>query len=159
MFFGGYTLIKGKDSLVYHRHQHSIGYKAWIVAHFNGCLAELFRKVTYGFICLVACCKPTDYLHQRHQWHRVEEVHPNEPIRSPGHRSESGDIYGRGVGGKDRMWAKQSVEFLERRCLSIEILKDCLDDEVAVCKVSNLSGGGNSPKCGLALRSGHFTFL
>ena len=71
-----------------------------------------------------------DHLDERHDRHRIHEVHPDEAVRAPGRRGQARDRDRRRVGGEDRVRPADPVELAEELLLDGLVLDDGLDDDV-----------------------------
>ncbi len=77
-----------------------------------------------------------DHLDQPHPRRRIEEVHPDNPLRplQSGRHRRHGQR--RRVGGKDAAVTDDRLEFAQQAALDVEVLDDRLDHEPAAGKVS-----------------------
>ena len=78
----------------------------------------------------VARLQATDNFHQRHQRHRVEEVHANKAVGAPGDGGQLGDGNGRGVGGNDHIRANHGFDLLDDLDLEIVVFGGRLDHQL-----------------------------
>jgi len=128
----GQALAQRENCLVDHRTQHAVNHEPRAVAHLHRRLADGLRHFINRSIGLVRGLQTSNQFHQRHHWHRVEEVHADHAIRALGRGRELGDRNRRGVAGQQRLRLGDGIELREDLELEIEILGRCLDDEVAV---------------------------
>ena len=86
----------------------------------------------------------TDDFHQRHFFHRAEEVDADEVFLLLHAFGEAGDRQRGGVGTQYRIGFDHVFHFLEHLVLELGVLEHGLDDEVHAFQVRRIGGGGDA---------------
>ncbi len=88
--------------------------------------------------------QPADDFKQAHQRDRVEEVHPDHPVRPSRGGPDAGDRDGRGIGGQDRFGSCAPVELFKDAELGFRILSCGFNDQVNLSRGPEIGRSGDT---------------
>ena len=138
------------------RHQDAVDDEPGPVGRDDDLFAERRAELADGGFGRVTRVARPDELDERHDRHRAEEVHPDEPLAAvAGDRfGQSVDRDRRGVRGEDRFRARDRVELPPQGRLDGEVLEDGFDDQVDVGDARELGAGFDAGEGGVTLVPG-----
>src|SRR5882672_6869273 len=129
-FGRGDALVHAEDRFVDHRHQYAIRNEPRRVIHFNRSLSQRLYDFHGSLYGVVRRLLSTYYLDEFHDGHGIHEMHPDDPVGTPGLLGDFRDRNRRSVGREDRAFRGQTIQALEDIELDIGILRRSLDPEL-----------------------------
>ena len=140
----GDALLQGEDRFVDHRAQDAVDGEAGAVLGSDRHLADPLGEFHRLGVGIVGGLQAADQFEQRHQRHRIEEVHADEAVRAVCRGGEFRDRDRRGVGGDQRARLQRGAEVFENLDLEVLVLGRGLDHEVAIRKLRLVGGAGDA---------------
>src|SRR6267142_6104 len=126
------ALVYAEDRFVDHRHQHAVRHESRRVIHFNRSLSQRLYDFHGSLYGVVRRLLSTYYLDEFHDGHGVHEMHPDDPVGTPGLLGDFRDRNRRSVGREDRALRGQTIQALKDVELGVGILGGCFDDKIDV---------------------------
>src|SRR6266704_1479452 len=129
-----YALVYTEDRFIDHRHQHAVRHESGRVVDQDRRLSQLLGNLDRFCDDLVPRPPSPHYFDERHEGHRIHEMHPDDAFGAPGLLGDFRDRYRRGVGREDRAVGGQTVQVLEDVELDVWVLGGCFHHELGVLR-------------------------
>ena len=147
------AFLEGAHRLGQERHEDPVDDEARAIGRDDDLLVEPCGQRADRVEGRIVGVTAADELDERHDRHRAEEVHPDEPL-APGSGDglcETVDGDRRGVRGEDRVLGGQPVELAPECRLDRDVLEHGLDDEVGGGHRGGVGGDLDPGERGVAL--------
>ncbi|MDR9060055.1 hypothetical protein FEP39_05166 [Burkholderia multivorans] len=147
-----------EERFVDHRHENPVHDEAGRVPHADRRLVETLGQRTHGRRGRIARLQPADDLDERHQRHRVEEMHADETRRIGEQRRERGNRDRRRVRRNDRVGPCDRFDLLQNAALQLDVFGCGLDHDVDRRELRVIGRGRDACERGIARGGGELVF-